>query len=269
MLGKLHKYLTVGLVLALVAALGYGRYIENQMQDEMTVLHNQIAQQAETIEVKDDIYRKATQRIENIQDFLKSLEADNGKFKKTIDELRKELKKRDEELLAATSLAAKWKEAYEAEANANQEEEPPVVPGDPPRVRVNFDKDFGYISVDGYTLTNPAYAWVKVQQNRALRLILTLSQRKDGGWNTHIASSEDNVGVDIQLSAVNPYLFRDKWYEKLSIDVGMQLDTGVFPYVGLSYTFDSGVYVSAGAWGSETKIGPYATIGYSWRPFGR
>jgi len=269
MLGKLHKYLTVGLVLALVAVLGYGKYRQDQLQGEMTDLHNQIARQAETIEVKDDIYRKATQEIEALDDVVRAMGAENKHFQKTITDLRKELKKRGEQLLAATQLAAKWKKAYEDEANAHQEEEPPVNPGDPPRVRVIFEKDFGYIGVEGYTLTNPAYAWVRVQQNRALQLVLTLSQRKDGGWNTHVASSEDNVGVDIQLSAVNPYLFRGKWYAKLSVDIGMQIDSSMFPYVGLSYVFDNGIYLSAGAWGTDQEVGPYGTIGYSWRPFAR
>jgi len=269
-LDKIKKYAIVGLV-ALVMVAGVYFYIQKRSyQNTIIDLHNEIALSSETVEVQKGLYKKATAQIDNLEDSLKAIEALHESDETIIKALRKEIKNRDEKILAVNRVAAKWKSAYEAEAAAHQEEIPPnpedpTIPG---RTKIIFDKDFGYIGVSGYTLSNPAYAWVKVQQNRPLYLTLAITQSKDKRWNTYVTSSEDNVEVDINVSVVNPYILDRKWYEDISIDLGVDFYDSVIASVGASYPIGP-IYLSTGLWGNDSDIGPYFSFGYSWNPFAR
>ena len=275
MLGKLHNFVTFGLVLV-VATMGiYGFIQKRSLQSKITKLHNEIALNSETIEIHKNAYEKKTAELEDLEDVLRTFESEKDKDAETIRKLRKELKDRGEEILVANRVALKWKKAYEAEAEANQTDEPTDPGSDNPgetRTRVAFNKDFGYIGVSGYTLTNPPYAWVKVQQNRPLLLTMAVTQAKDGHWSTYVTSSEDNVGVDIKLAAVNPYIFKSKWYEKFSLDFGLDLKSTLYPYAGASYPIGP-VSLSAGFWAdtnAESRgVDWYTTLNYSWHPFAR
>jgi hypothetical protein len=273
MLAKLKKFMMTFLVI-IIMTMGVVMYMQKRNHDKDVVkLHNKIAMQSKTVEVHKNAYEKATVELDDLESVLRTFEAGKGLDAKTIKDLRKLIKKRNEEILSTNRLALKWKKAYEAEAEANQTEEPtdPDDPTSPTRTKVSFEKDFGYLGVNGYTLTNPAYAWVKINQNRPLLLTMTVTQARDGHWSTYVTSSEDNVAADVKLSAVNPYLFKEKWYEKLSLDFGMDLNpSGIYPYAGLSYPIGP-VYISGGLWGDTPSqdIGYYSTINYSWNPFAR
>lgn len=273
MLEKIKKYFVfglVGLILVLGVIIFYQkRSYENQVID----LYNQIAISSETVEFHKNAYEKKTLEVKDLEDVLKSFKEQGDLDKETIGELLARIEKLKEEVLAANRVAIRWKEAYEAEAAAHQSEEPPPPGSDPDviRTRVAFEKDFGYVGVEGYTLTNPAFAWVKVKQNRPLFLTMAITQSRDKSWNTYVTSSEDNVDVDITLSAVNPFFLKEKWYEKLTLDSGIDFSsTYVSPYAGLSYPvgpFD----VSGGARlnPNSSGVGWYSTINYSWAPFKR
>lgn len=273
MLAKIKKYMFVGFALAIVVGGIYLYYKKIQYENEIADLYNKIARQSKTIEVQKDVYEKKTLELRNLNDLLDSLKKDNNVDKKTIERLQEEIKKKDLELLAVNRTAIKWKKAYEAEVKANQTNEPGENTDDPKddRIRVEFEKDFGYVGVKGYTLTNPPIAWLRVQQNRPLFLTMGLTQRPDGGWDTLVSSSEENVQVDVKVSAVNPFILVKKWYEKISVDTGLQVQwNSMSPYVGLSYPVGP-VSVSGGLWGDTENrdVGWYGTINYSWHPFER
>jgi len=274
MLDKIKKYSILGLVV-LVMAMGVYFYIQKRSyQNTIVNLHNEIALSSETVEVQKGLYKKATAQIDNLEDSLKAIEALHESDEVVVKALRKEIKDRDEKILAVNRLAAKWKSAYEAEANAHQEDLPPpdhddtTVPPAPGRTKITFDKDFGYIGVSGYTLSNPAYAWVKVEQNRPLYLTLAITQSKDKRWSTYVTSSEENVEVDISVSAVNPYILDRRWYEDISVDFGVDFYDSIIASAGASYPIGP-IYLSAGVWGNDADVGPYVSLGYSWNPFAR
>jgi len=273
MLEKIKKYFVFGLIGLILVLAFFIFYQKRSYENQLVDLYNEIALNSETIEIHKNAYEKKTIEVKNLEDVLRSFKEQNGLDKQTIDDLMKRISKLKEEVLAANRLAVKWKEAYEAEANAHQSEDPvdPDSGSDLVRTRVAFDKDFGYIGVEGYTLTNPAYAWVKVQQNRPLFLTMTITQGRDKRWKTYVTSSEDNVAVDVTLSAVNPFILKEKWYEKLTLNMGMDVNSAIIsPYAGLSYPIGH-FNVSGGAWfdPNAKNVGWYSTLNYSWAPFKR
>lgn len=260
------KKLSMSLLVLIVIAMGISLFLQKRSHEsDVTNLHNKIARQSETIEVHEDTYEKKTEALSNLSDLLKVYEAEKNRDSSTIKELRKRITKKSEQILSTNRLALKWKEAYEAEADASQDET------DDGRLKVSFERDFGYLGVSGFTLTNPAYASVRVQQNRPLVLTTTITQGRDKQWSTYVTSSEENISADIKIAAVNPYLFETKWYEKISIDVGSNISAyGLYPYVGTSYPFGP-LSLSAGLSASpaDQSVSWYTSFNYSWAPFSR
>lgn len=273
MLEKLRKFVTTILVL-IVIAMGVVMWFQRRShRSDLVKLHNEIALSTKTVEIHKNAFEKKAAELENFDSVLRTFEASGEHDAETIRRLRKKIEERDEEILATSRVAATWKKAYEAAVDATQSIDPGGDLDDPSddRIRVDFEHDFGYIGVEGFTLTNPPHAWVSVSQNRPLLLTLTVTQAVDGHWTTYVTSSEDNVDLDIRLSGVNPYLFEEKWYEKFSLDFGVDVDSvGIFPYIGVSYPIGP-VYLSGGVWGDgeNERLGWYSTISYAWRPFSR
>ena len=271
MLNKLKKFVMTILVIVIMVMGVVMYYKDTSHKKEVTKLYNEIATQAETIEVKEGVYRKQALVISNNRDLLVEIAKESGDRIHSIRSLEKELAKKDEAILSLTRTTAKWKKNYKALVKAKKTEVPkdPEDPDSGKRTKVSFEKDFGYIGVGGYTLTDPAEAYINVKQNRSLRLLLTLSQDKKKRWNASVTSSESNVGIEIDVAAVNPYMFVTKWFEKISVDAGIQYSGGMFPYVGASYSLDNGIYFGSGIWGTTDEVGIYGSVGYSWLPFRR
>lgn len=235
---------------------------------EIVELHNQLAEAAKTIEIKDNLFMKKTIEVEDLKSVISSWEHVNEIDKKTIKELANLLKAKQEELLTANRLAIKWKKAYEAQVEGRQDDVPGE--GDVKRTKVSFSKDFGYIGVEGYTLTDPPQAYVKVQQNRPLMLSLALTQDRKGVWKTYVTSSESDVGVDVVVSAVNPYLLKDKWYEKLSLTTSLAGDSDAFmASFGVSYDFGSFVLGPSVFALYSDRVSVAYGANLSWKPFKR
>jgi hypothetical protein len=268
---QLTKYLILGLMLALVV-MGLGAaWYKHAYDKRITQLQNEMAEKDKTIEVQKGLYTKLTVQSENVKGVLDQKDTQ-------VRELEDQIKKQKQDLLNASTVVASWKKAYEGLAKATQTE----VPADPTkpalvgktREKVDFHEDFGYIGVDGWTLTNPAQAWVRVKQNRPLKLTLAISQDKDKAWHTYATSSEENVGVDIQVTAVNPFLLQPKWYEKIGIgiDLGMgtnQAGLGALVGVGVNYQFMQ-FTMGPHVWlGINNTLDKYYGLTFEWRPFQR
>lgn len=263
--GRTLLYVVGGFILLLLGVVVFGAIKKHSYDARMVELQNQIAARDVTIEVSKGVYTKLTLQLHNVEDALNQKD-------EQVKSLEAELKKRKEELLTATTIAANWKKAYEAEVKAKQTEVPGTNPGDPTRTKVEFDKDFGYIGVKGYTLTNPAMAWVHVQQNRPLKITLAVSQDKEKKWHTYATSSEENVGVDVEVTAVNPYLLQPKWYENIGLSVALGGGTnaqGGAALIGLGLDYKIKQFtVGPGVWlGISDRVDKYYGINFSWRPF--
>ena len=58
-----------------------------------------------------------------------------------------------------------------------------------------------------------------------------------------------------------------RWYQNVSVDMGVDVIDEIYPYFGLSYPVGY-IYFSGGFWSNiDGTIGPYFGLGYSWIPF--
>lgn len=259
---KYGALLLIGLIcVGSVWAFFKKRAYDNQLVE----LQNQVAARDKTIEVSKGVYTKLTLQLTDLTSALDQKD-------EQVKGLEADLKKKKEDLLTASTVAIGWKKAYEAQVAGKQTDVPGVKPGDPTRVKVEFAKDFGYIGVDGFTLTNPAEATVKVKQNRPLKVTLAISQDKNKVWHTYTTSSEENVGVDIQLTGVNPTVLLPKWYENIGITTSLGIGTnasglGAMLGFGLDYAFKQFALGPAIWLGLNDHVDKYYGINFTYRPF--
>lgn len=265
---KLSKYIAIALFVGIVVFMVKMYLDKEALKDRVADLHNEIAQTSKTIEIQKGVFQKATSELSDLEEILDSIARGSKQDREKIEKLMKELDKRNEDILNVTRFALMWRKPYEGEAEANQLVVPPEKEGDPERKKVEFQKDFGYIGVNGFTLTDPAYSWVKVEQKRPLKVTLALSQDKRGRWNTYATTSEDNVAVDIEVASVNPKVLDKKWYEKISVDTSLGVGSGIVASAGLSYDFGSfslgpAVFTAVG----DGRGDVYWGANFGWRPF--
>lgn len=264
----LKKWLTVVVVATLLIVVGivWTTIERKSYEGQLAELRNAVASRDTTIETSIGIFQRLATEHGNLSVMLDTKDAQQKV-------LAEELKKNNEKLLTANTLAIRWKKAYEGIANAvyNHEDGGTNNQG---REVVNFTKDFGYIFVTGHTKTNPPEAYIKLEQVRPLRLTLVVSQKEDDSWVTHVTSSEENVGVDIQLAAINPKLLDQRWYNHLglSLDLAGGSD-GLLGGIGVSAQFgkfELGPKVYA-AWPAKNNTGfaVYYGASITWHMFGR
>jgi hypothetical protein len=236
-------------------------------EKQLANLRNTIAANSVTIETSEGIYQRISTENKDLIDTL-------DKQDMRVAQLTEELRKSKEELLVTNGLVIKWKKAYEGKAVIVWDGPAIAEPG---RETVSFIKDFGYIFVSGHTKTNPSEAYVKLEQRRPLKLTLVVSQREDKSWVTHVTSSEENMGVDISLAAVNPHMFDVKWYERVALNVDLAAGPDGF-LGGLGLTaqignFDVGPKVFAVLPLTSASLGTGLAVFYggtiAWHPFGK
>lgn len=273
---RVYKYITIVLMLVLTVAIVVGAVKRNAYESKLIELQNKVAANDITTEIGKGLYEKQTLQLKNVMDALDKKDAQ-------VKELNKQLKASGEKLLTATTATLMWKHAYEGVAAttgstlpssyASSDEtthEASSSPAD--RFRIDFSKDFGYIGVTGYTLTNPTFAFVSVKQNRPLRVTLALSQDKDKVWHTYVTSSEENVDADVTVSAVNPYFSKKSWYENIGFSTALGVGTtdrgaGVLLGFGLDYRLNQFNFGPMVWIGITNTVDKYFGANFTWRPF--
>lgn len=268
-MGRFEK-LVLGLVgvmgVTLVVLVLVFSHTTSSNRAQLLALQNQIAERDRTIEVQKGLYEKLAVQTKDVKGTLDQKDVQ-------VRELEDQVKKQKQDLLDASAVIVQWKKAYEGLANATQTNVPSTTQV-ASREKVDFHEDFGYIKVDGWTITNPPQAWVRLTQGRPLRLTLALAQDEAHAWHTYVTSSEQNMQVDVQVSSVNPYLFQPKWYENIGVDIDLGAGTnqsglGALFGAGLSYRF---MQFSLGphVWlGLNDRVDRYYGVTFEWRPFQR
>jgi hypothetical protein len=243
-------------VMAAVIATG----VAKAHKAEIVALQNEIAKRDQTIEVQKGVYTKLALTSARLELLLTGSVQEN-------ERLIAELKDRKAQLLTAQSVSVQWKKAYEALVKANQTEE--TTPEGVVRKKVEFQKDFGYIIAEGHTLTDPPEAFIRVKQGRPLRLSVIMTQEPDKSWRAYATSSEENIGVSIDIAAVNPHLLDSKWYEKIGLHADVGIGTGGLVGLGASYKIGK-FTVGPSVWGSMgLDFAPKGYVGVTmgWNPF--
>lgn len=228
--------------------------LDNSHKQEIISLKNEIAKRDVTIEVQKDVYTKLSMSNNDLKTALDQTDKEN-------QALLNELHDRKAEILTAQTLIVKWKKAYEAEVAGHQTEV--TTPEGIVRKQVDFKKDFGYLVVEGNTLTDPPEAHVKVTQGRPLKFSVVMTQDKDQSWRGYATSSDENMAVDLAVSAVNPYLLAPKWYEKVGVSADLAAGSGFLVGVGVSYKIGK-ITIGPHGWGVlNWNLQPAGYVGVS------
>lgn len=254
MFEKIGKWAAIALMVLLIAV-GVIAYLKVQAYEKkITDLQNAIATQSVTLEVQKQVYAKLTIKMDDIKSAV-DLSTVEGK------RLADEVKRNKGELVAVVNQLVQIKDQI-ARGRGTQID----VGG---RKKIEFAQDFGFVKVDGYTLSDPPEYELKLGQgNKPLKIVTAITQQPDGSWKTFVTSSDENVALDIGVSAVNPYILEAKWYEKVKVHLDLGVGSGVLGGVGASYqlgAFDFGPSL----WGTTSSTGGsmFYGINFSWAPF--
>lgn len=251
---KTFKWIAILLFLGMASLTGFGYFKKLQYDSTVVKLQNQVAQRDQTIESQKNLYEKLTLQLTNLE-MAVDTQTEQGKA------LLKEVEKDHAKLLAVQNAVLTIKDQI-AKGQGEQHQE-----GE--RTRVSFAKDFPVYTVEGWTLTNPAEYELKVTQ-KPIKVTMGLAQDKDGEWHTYMTSSSEDVKLNIGITAVNPYIFKPKWYEKIRVNADVGLGSGILTGVGASYQL--GQYqVGPKFWTTVNGEGVHGFIGanFNWAPFSK
>lgn len=259
----IYKILSGILLVFLLALGGMYLYEKHQHKKEAIDLYNQIVKLEGTVKEANNAISSRGIEIENLKTALETTLANNK-------ELAKNIKKRDEQIVALNTVVLKLKSQT---FDINNAQESTVVGNDkdPSSVRskVVFDQTKEALRVHGYTLTNPAYASVNVEYIKDLNLTLVLVKDKEGHFKTYLDSqNSDVVPVDLKLS-VDPSVFDRKWYEKINLLSSVAAGKGLLVGVSLGYDVKSNLSIFGSYYGIYDGASYMNFYGGSvvWKPF--
>lgn len=263
-LTKFHLGVTGAFALLLVVFAIYAVVEKRSYERKIVDLQNVAASKDKTIELKEGLYHKLALQSDDLQKLL------NEKTTQEKDVLE-QIKKSRQDLLVVNEINVGLKHQLEELKGATQT----VVPGiggKPDRVKVDFHDDFGVVKVDGWTMTSPAQSWVRLSPGKPLRLGVSVAQARDGSWHTYTTLDDDRFGVDIHLSAVNPYLFKPHWYEGIGVTTGLGIGNnrsglGTLVSVGINYKLRQFSFGPAIWLGVSDVVDKYYGLTFEWRPF--
>lgn len=229
-------------------------------------LQNKLAESDKTLEMTKGLYTKRAMEVDDLKSLL------DTKSEQVVA-LQKQLKKNREELVAVAGVNVILKNALEGNFSPDEIREmikgaADCVSGKPVPKKIEFKKDFGYLSVKGYVVTDPLGGFVSVKQNRPLKLSLAISQGEDRAWRAYAISVDENVQIDIGNIAISPRVFKQKWYERIGLTLGGGAGSSVLLTAGAS--LDVGQFsVGPAAWLSFDGAQRYFGANMTWRPFKR
>jgi hypothetical protein len=254
--------LCLGLVGVMVLGVTYGALEKRSYDNKIIALNNVIADKDHTIQINTGLYEKGTTESKKLESLLDTKD-------QQLSELKKQLDKTNEDLVTATNLAVKWKQDYEAKGSGTETPDGKDDAGNI-REKVVFAKDFGTMSVSGYTITHPPEYGIDLHQEQPLKITVAISQDKLKVWHSYATSSDPNVSAEILVSDVNPFYDEKHWYERLSLTgtmaasaggalagVGMGLDVNQFTVSAMVYEHTSSL------------AAPMPGLSVTWRPFMR
>lgn len=262
----LQNAVIIGLLILLALSVGAHALDRNKLAKQLVAAQNAAALKDKTIEEQKGLYEKLSLQESNVEGSLTDSNAQ-------VNELKKELGDTKEQLASAVQLSLQIKQ-QQATVAGNQSTVAPAKTGEPERVKVAFSKDFGSVVVNGFTLTNPGEADLTLAAGQPLKLTVALAQDSTKAWHAYATSSDPNIGVNIDLASVDPYLDAPKWYEKIGVlgdlAVGSTANgAGILAGAGLSYQFGKvevgpKVFVDI-----SNHVDMYYGAGVVWHPFER
>lgn len=264
---KILTYVLAGLLLLGGAAFAYEKVSHNKMRKS---LNNQLAKAQKMQKETETAYSRLALETED-------LKARNGDLQKVLDD-------RDEDIFAMTEASLKWKDKYLKALKAKQKivtrDGKTVVIKEPAdceqlansdlRVRVDFEHEEDPIKVSGHTLSNPAYAEVKIEWVKDLNLDIILAKNDDDTFRVYLDSDSGLlIPADLKLQ-VDPSVTEKKWYERLSVNGSLNFgEFGGVATVGVGYDILDNLSISPNFVtyydGEKAKL--FYGVGFKWNPF--
>lgn len=249
------KYLVavlLGIILILGGVLAYRDYNYRKQLDDVT---NQLAEKMEQVQETETAVSKMAVEAEDIKTKNK--------------ELQRIIKKRDQDILALSEINLKLKDENLKFENENAREtvvdnsgnvvtDPTKIPNELKdlRLRVDFEKEQDIIKVEGFTLTNPAYAELKITHTKPLKLEFILTKDDNDNFSLYL-DSKDTTVVPTEISLkVDPSIFDLKWYQRFGVEanVGVSTTYDIIPVSKIFYLFNIT---------KSIQINPYAELRFS------
>jgi hypothetical protein len=228
----MFKYLSILLALGLLVLGGFFAWEKYSHNKDNQELNNQVAQLEGTIQETQTAYSARGVEIDNLKSQNK--------------ELQNKINGRDEEIAALGRAVLEWKDKYYKFVDAHGSVVDPSggvveIPADCQtclkdlRFKVEFKKEQDNVEVSGFTLTNPAYAEVKLHWTKPLVLDIILARNDSGNFRIYIDPNDASiVPVSLNLS-VDPSVFARKWYEKIMIGTDLGVGTGAITSLRVGY----------------------------------
>ncbi len=229
------------LIIIICSFLIYNKLDKNKLDNTIKQLEIQLSKKDETIRDLNGVISKYAIEVENVDSIL---DGSDKVQKKIIDS-----KKKDEEIKSIQQVSVRLKKKYVSDLFKNDEviEEhvnTSTISIAKVRTKVSFIKIFDIYKISGYTLSNPAYAHIELDQTNIIKIALVISQTKNGAWKSYASSNFENLYMEFDINAVSPYINEKEWYE--NIYVGFVLSSTEYdkinvisPGVSIGYKFNS------------------------------
>lgn len=210
----MHKYVIISLLLICCILSGAYFWQRKSFLNEKAALNAKLAESEKLVQETKNSWSSRGLEIEN-------LKTDNK-------ELQKVIKAKKEEILAISDLALQWKNKYFQIKDAKQSvvdsagSQPASISTECAaclaslRLKVDFEQVKDGLRVSGYTLSNPAEAYVNLEWIDTLKLQLVLTRGEEGSYRVYIESKNNDV-VPVNLTLrVDPSILQKRWYEKIN-----------------------------------------------------
>jgi Tfp pilus assembly protein PilN len=266
---KIWKYLTIGLMVALVALAGYGYFTLRAKDKENAKLRDEIASRDVTIQLKDGTYTKLAREMDD-------LKATNAELQKVID-------KQKQDVITAQQVAATWKKKYDDLATLvpvpfpyKPDDWKPMGPSACKDVAEESlaIKDYGLVKAGCRILTFDPQVQARTllePGSRPLKLNLAVTRDAQKQWRSYVKiepPDDQNLSVDIVSTAVNMEPLKLRWYENIGVHMDFGVGSGVLGGAGINYEFGQ-FRLGPSIWGVATtdKSGVFYGINFDWSPF--
>ncbi len=146
---------------------------------QMTLNHTkEFASKLSTkLEVSKQVERQLVTKLSFASDSL------NAVWAEKIDAVRGSIKKENEVLRGVVLVEGRWKNLADSLVGVLQFN----IPG-----RVNFERVFNTVTVNGYTLIDPPFAYVEVKRS-PVGLSVVITEREDEIHNVYVVSSDPDL----------------------------------------------------------------------------
>jgi hypothetical protein len=267
---KIWKYLTIGLMVVLVAVGVFGFFKYRSYESALAKARNELAEKDKTIQTQDGAYTKLVGEYSGIVATNKELQATISKLKQDV--------------LVAQQDSLTWKKKYDNLVTIVPNPFPGVPtdwkPVGPPTCKDKQDEflaltDYGLVKAGCRIKTYDPQTQARTllqPGSRPLKLNLAITRDADKQFHSYVKvepPDDQNISIDIASTKVDFEPLSEKGYEKIGVHLDFGASSaGVLGGAGVNYRAGA-LQFGPSIWGvSLDKSGAsYYGINFNWTPF--